>query len=64
MGLVTQQFSAHEKSIGNLQKTVKTNKYNAPKKGERKGITDTGEDSFEAKIEKQRAEREAKNKKK
>ena len=64
MGIVTQQFSAHEKSIGNLQKTVKTQKYNAPKKGERKGITDTGEDSFEAKIEKQRAEREAKNKKK
>ena len=59
MTMVSDQFSEHNKSISALQKTVKSQKFEAPSKGERKKIQDEGEETFEAKIARQKEEREA-----
>lgn len=57
--MVTEMFGEQQKTISNLQKTVKSKNFSAPPKSERKGITQQGEEDLATKIESQR---EARNK--
>lgn len=64
--MISEQFEKQEKELTTLKKSVKSQKFEKPAKGERKKIQEEGEDSFEAKVQAQRDAREAakeKNKK-
>ena len=61
LGLILEQFGKHDTAISNLQKTVKSKSFSAPKRTERKKIQEEGEDTFEAKIQAQREARKAKD---
>ena len=61
INMISDQFAKQDKDIKNLQKTVTSKKFSAPKKTERKKIQEEGEDTFEAKIQAQREARKAKD---
>ncbi len=58
--LILAKFEAQEKTITNLQKTVKSKPFSAPAKTERKGIKTEGEEDFATKIAAQREARKEK----